>query len=331
MRTASFHSLGLPRGQVSLQSTRILRERIAGISPDLVQGWLYHGNFASMALGRLAPSLVWSIHNTSLSPHSSKRTTRFLNRICAIGSHVWPDRILYASAQARDIHERAGYARRKGLIIENGVDLERFRFDSGARLRLRNELGIAPGERLIGSVGRFDPQKDHETLARAFARLASARPDVRLALVGNGCTEESEVLVRCLRDAGILDRSLLLGTRSDMSTLMSALDLLVISSAYGEAFPVVGLEAAAADLPVIATDVGEVRAVVIDESDIVPPRRPDELGAAMICGLERYDPERREALSAARRRRIEIRYSLAAMADRYAALYTDLLDHAKLG
>ena len=52
MRTASFHSLGLERGQVSLRTMRVLRERIAGIRPDLVQGWLYHGNFASMTLGR---------------------------------------------------------------------------------------------------------------------------------------------------------------------------------------------------------------------------------------------------------------------------------------
>lgn len=320
MNAASFQSLGLTRGQLSPGAVRRLRAIVRSLKPHLVQGWLYHGNFASLFVRDLSPILLWSIHNTDLPAGSSKLSTRLIDRLCALCSRIAPDRIIYASAPARRVHERLGYAPAKGTVIENGIDLDAFRPRAEARSQVRRALDVSERERLIGCIARFDPQKDHRTLIRSFGFVARQRPNARLALVGDGCTGQNAALRQWLQEDGMAERALLLGQRSDIGAVMSALDALVISSAYGEALPLVALEAAAIGLPVVATDVGEVRPFVIDPEDIVPPRNPERLAAAMLRALNRErdlasEPER------ARRRRLEQRFSLAAMVARYGEVY----------
>lgn len=318
MNAASFQSIGLARGQPSFGAVRRLRAIIKNLRPGIVQGWLYHGNFAALFVRDLTPALIWSIHNTDLPAGSSKLSTRLIDRLCALASRRAPDRIVYASEPARRVHERLGYASAKGIVIENGVDLDAFRPDAAARRAVRDALGVGDGEPLIGCVARFDPQKDHRTLIRAFAAVARRRPDARLALVGDGCVCWNHELTRWLEEDGAEGRVLLLGPRADMGAVLSALDLAVIASAYGEALPLVAIEAAAAGLPLVATDVGEVRPFALDPGDVVPPRDPERLAAALLRAIERDAAIERVQ---ARRRRLEERFSLAAMTARYGALY----------
>jgi glycosyltransferase involved in cell wall biosynthesis len=320
MNAASFHSLGLTRGQLSPGAVRRLRAIVRRLEPNLVQGWLYHGNFASLFVRDLSPTLLWSIHNTDLPVGSSKLSTRLIDRLCALFSRAAPDRIVYASEPARRVHERLGYAPAKGTMIENGIDLDAFRSNAETRNQVRRALDVSEGERLIGCIARFDPQKDHRTLIRSFASVVRQRPDARLVLVGDGCMDQNVELTQWLQENSVAERALLLGQRSDIGAIMSALDLLVIASAYGEALPLVALEAAAADLPLVATDVGEVRPFVLDPEDVVPPRDPERLADAILRALNRgRDPASEPAH--ARRRRLEQRFSRAAMVARYGAVY----------
>ena len=320
LNATSFHSLGLTRGQISPGAIRRLRAVVRGLRPALVQGWLYHGNLASLFVRDLTPALLWSIHNTDLPAGFSKPATRLIDRICALCSGFAPDRIVYASEPARCVHERLGYAPAKGAVIENGIDLDAFRLSLGERGRSRSALNLSEADKVIGCVARFDPQKDHRTLIRAFAAAAKRRPDVRLALVGDGCTGENAALTQWLREEGVAERTLLLGRRADIRAVMSALDLVVIASAYGEALPLVALEAAALDRPVVATDVGEVRPFALDPDDIVPPQSPERLADAILNALGRNDGPADEP-ARARRRRLEQRFSSHAMMARYAMLY----------
>jgi len=320
MNAVSFHSLGLTRGQLSPGAVRRLRAIVRSLKPHRVQGWLYHGNFASLFVRDLSPTLLWSIHNTDLPAGSSKLSTRLIDRLCALCSRAVPDWIVYASEPARRVHERLGYAPAKGIVIENGIDLDAFQPSAEARQTIRQALGISEGERLIGCIARFDSQKDHQTLIRSFASVARQRPNVRLALVGDGCTGQNAALMQWLEEGGVAGRVLLLGQRSDIRAIMSALDLLAIASAYGEALPLVALEAAAVGLPVVATDVGEVRPFVLDPEDVVPPRSPERLAAAMLRALYREHGPASES-ERTRRRRLEQRFSLAAMVARYDEVY----------
>jgi hypothetical protein len=81
-------TLGLSQRSLALRPLWRLRQLIAERKPGVIQAWLYHGNFASIAAARLGIPIIWSIHNTTLSATHSKRMTRAINRMCAALSHA---------------------------------------------------------------------------------------------------------------------------------------------------------------------------------------------------------------------------------------------------
>jgi glycosyltransferase involved in cell wall biosynthesis len=314
MQPASLQSLPLQRGQISPRGIRTLRRFAGGIQPDIIHAWLYHGNFASAFIKDMSPKLVWSIHNTTLDPKQSKRATRLINKFCSVLSRWLPDQIVYVSPQARAVHECLGYDAKRGIVIENGIDLNSFA-GRDSRLPMRQGLRVSDRDILVGCIARYDPQKDHRTVVEAVSRAAQKNPNVRLLLVGEGCSNDNPILKILLRDTGIAERTILLGVRDDIPSILSALDLLVIGSAFGEALPVVGLEAAAAGIPIVATAVGDVEPLVLEPGDVVPPRSPDAMSAAIlrVTGRDFQDDQRRRVLAQ--------RFSHEKMLESYRQLY----------
>ena len=278
---ARFDTLGLTRNAMSLRPFLDVRAYATRVQPSVIHAWLYHGNLVSTAAAGLGIPIVWSIHNTTFSTEHSKRTTRVINRVCAVLSHAVPTRIVYCAPSARALHEKIGYAPRRGLVIENGIDMVPFRFDPATRQRMRAALDIADGEFAVGCVARFDPQKNQRLVIDAFARVA-ATGAAKLVLVGTGCTPDNAELGAWLSRFGVADRAILLGRRDDVAALMAALDVLVIGSSYGEALPMVAIEAAASGLPVVATDVGDVAPFVRAPSHVVPIENPERMAAALL-------------------------------------------------
>jgi glycosyltransferase involved in cell wall biosynthesis len=319
-------TLGLSQWSLTLRPFWRLRHLIAERKPSVIQAWLYHGNFASIAAARLGIPIVWSIHNTTLSATHSKRMTRAINRMCAALSHVVPARIVYAAQRARSLHEQLGYAKQRGVVIANGIDMAPFRFDAESRRRLRAELGIEDGELAVGCVARFDPQKNQELIVDAFARLP-AHVAGRLVLVGRDCTAGNAKLGGWLVRAGVAGRAILMGQRTDVAAIMSALDVLVIGSSYGEAAPVVALEAAASGLPLVSTDVGlgmtdggEAAALVLSPSHIVPVDNPERMMQALLDVQARFTADGRSE-RATSRKALLADFSLERMRARYDELY----------
>lgn len=320
-------SLGLARGQISpaalLRAASVLR----AAAPDLVHAWLYHGNLLSALLPRRrGVPVLWSVHNTTLPANGAKAMTRLVNRLCARLSHRVPWRIAYCAEAARALHEEAfGYDPTRGLVVENGVDFAAFAFDPARRAALRAGWGLEPDVLAIGCVGRFDPQKDHATVLGAVSRLEGKR--VRLVLAGAGCSMNNPALVALLRDTGLADRTLALGPVTDMPGLLSALDLLVIGSAFGEALPMVGLEAAASGLPVVATAVGSVSKLVLDPAHLVPPRDPAALAGAILAALALAGLRRPSPAAEARREKLQRTHDIARTVARYHDLYRAAAAH----
>jgi glycosyltransferase involved in cell wall biosynthesis len=320
-------TLGLTKESSSTQALRKLyqlRRHVNGIAPDVVHGWLYHGNAFSVSAAGLGIPILWSIHNTTLSATNSKRATRLLDRACAGLSRRVPTRILYCSEAARLVHESNGYAPSRSVVVHNGVDLADFRFDVLQRTALRAELGLTEGEFAIAAVGRFDKQKNHALIAKAFVSVAR-RANAKLLLVGAGCTAGNEELSAMLAAAGIRDRCILLGPRHDMGAVLSACDAVVIGSSYGEALPMVAIEAAAAGLPVVATDVGDVAQFAELRDDVVPREDADAMSEALLRVRARCAGRvRREKLELVRAKALEP-YSLEHMSRAYLDLYDELI------
>ncbi|MBB1494616.1 glycosyltransferase [Propioniciclava sp. MC1595] len=257
------------------------------------------------------PAVVVTEHN-EWSSH--RLPTRLLNGLTTpLDAHHWA-----VSDQVRDTmwpSRQAGYE-----VLIHGIDTEAVPVDPDARSRLRAELGIAEGEVLALTVANLRRNKDYPNLLRAAHRAVAVEPRLRFAAVGQGPLADE---VRSLKaELGLGERFHLLGYRRDVHELMAAADLFTLGSAH-EGLPVAVMEAFAAGLPVVATNVGglphQVREGV--EGLLVPPGDADALASALVR-VAGDDALRLRMAEAARARAADydIRAAVAVQEEVYAEL-----------
>ena len=133
------------------------------------------------------------------------------------------------------------------LILNNGIDLDKFRYNKALRDRIRIENGWHD-KLLIGHVGRFSYQKNHNYLIRTFKAVKKYRHDAMLLLVGEG--EREQDIKNLAISLGVIDDIIFFGTIPNVNELMQAMDVFVLPSHF-EGLPIVGVEAQAAGLPSI--------------------------------------------------------------------------------
>jgi glycosyltransferase involved in cell wall biosynthesis len=315
------HALGLSRRPSPLKLLRLAR-LMRTFDPDVVQTWMYHADLIGGVAAKLSSRarIVWGIHNSTLDPTHTRRTTHWTMAACARLSTQVPDAIVSVSRSSRDLHVAAGYAARKFEVIPNGFDLAQFRPDPAQRRQLRSELGLPDDAVVIGLVARVEPQKDHENFVRAAGVLARRHSEARFLLCGTGATWENASLSGALAREGLRDRFLLLGRRNDVCRVMTALDVGTLSSAWGEAFPLAIGEAMACAIPCVVTDLGDCAELVGDTGWVVPPRDPVTLAQAWEACV-RLGPEGRRRRGMAARERIAASFSLPRVVERYVSLY----------
>lgn len=318
-------ALGMTGRRPSPRSLLRLRRLISRSGADLVQTWLYHSDLLGGVVARCAGiPVVWNVRMSWMDAASTKSTTMAAARWCARLSQAVPQRIIFNSVAGLESHRRAGYYVDRAVVLENGIDLERFRPSGRARQCLLNLLGgadIGDGAPIVGVVARSDPQKGHDVLLQAFAKLLRSRPDAHLVLIGRGCGPKDDPLSSMVRRTAA-DRIHLLGPRSDVGCLTPAFDVAVSASTHGESFSNAIIEALACGVPVVATDVGAAKAIIGDAGRVVVPGSAAELAAAIDGLIERADEARRAAHLA--RPRLESR-SFERMGRQYLDLYSEVL------
>ena len=135
-------------------------------------------------------------------------------------------------------------------IIRNAIDIKKFSFNKITRKRVRSELGI-DNDFVIGHVGRFTKPKNHQFIIKLFAEIIQNIPNAKLILVGTGETQDNiQLLARQLR---IEEHILFLGLRSDIPSVLHAMDIFVLPSLY-EGFGIVAIEAQASGLACLISD-----------------------------------------------------------------------------
>jgi glycosyltransferase involved in cell wall biosynthesis len=202
-------------------------------------------------------------------------------------------------------------------VIYNGISLGP-EPSGDDRAAARELLGVAPDRFVIGTVARLDPVKDHATLLRAFSRIRSRHPEALLVLVGDGDERVKLEAIAQQEDIGAHLR--FLGNRDDARRLLPGLDLYVNCSRY-EGVSLTIVEAMAARLPVIATEVGGTPEVVEPGRTgvLVPPGDADALADGLTSLMA--DPRGRERFAAEARRVAEERFDFQRMLEQYRAAY----------
>jgi len=279
-------------------------------------------------LGRIAarrakvPVTVHTFHGHVLSGYLSGPQTRALTAAeRALAKRT--DALVSVSTRVRDELLALGIGRpEQWRVVPLGLELGDLLRGPAERPASRAALGLPPGGQLVGIVGRLAAIKDHGTFLEMAAKLASARTDVSFVVAGDGSLREAlEAKAKSL----LGNRIRFLGWATDLPVLYGALDVVVLTS-RNEGTPVALIEAGAAGLPVVATDVGGVAEVVRDGASgfVVPPGDAAALAARLGTLLD--DPEAARAMGLAGREWVRARFSSGRLVDDLTALYSELTE-----
>lgn len=290
--------------------------------PHIIHSHMVHANILARLVRPLtsAPVLICTAHNID---ERGQRGTGRLRILAYRSTDFLCDLTTQVSKAGLEHYVRIGAVPwQKIRYIPNGVDTKRFCPDPETRIRLRQALELGVDFTWL-AVGRFDPPKDYPNLLRSFTRVTREQPGALLLIAGDGPLRPA--MEEAARGLGIADRVQFLGIRQDIPALMNAADAYVMSSAW-EGTPMVLLEASATELPIVATDVGGNREVVLNGRTgiLVPPHDSEALAKAMLQVMGLPD-EKRRRMGEAARQHIETNFSLDQVVDRWEALYRDLL------
>ena len=316
------YSLEMKRGIPTVKAIKKLIEIINYLQPDLIQGWMYHGNiaaqFASLITSKNIP-VIWSIHHSLHSLSEEKIMTQALIKLGVLTSK-FVRQVAFVSEKSKLQHQSLGYPTHNSCTIPNGFDTSLFKPSPQIREQFRSQLGLPADALLIGSIARYHPMKDHGNLLQAAKILLSNYPEVNFVLVGTDVDEDNQTLTNLIQKLGISDRVYLLGERRDIPQITPALDIMTSSSAFGEAFPLVIGEAMACAVPCVVTDLGDSAWIVGETGKVVPTRNSVALAQAWQ-ELIALGADERKTLGELARSRIIDSFSLDAVVAQYESLY----------
>lgn len=312
--------VGIPIGDGRLKESRIrlsLATTTLRMAADLrrrrvriVHSYLFDANLIGTLAARLARVPVAIVSKRSLDRYERRRE----RLACRIANRLATCITVPAEAVRRHVHAAEGCPLEKMIVIPNGIDLTRV------------AVAGRGGPPVIGTVGRLEPRKGHADLVDAARVVLDHVPGARFVMIGDG-PARAELEQRTVRHR-IAHRVDMRGMVPDGARLLTEMSLFVLPS-HVEGMSNALLEAMAAGLPVVATDVGGNAEVVVEGETglLVPPRDPAALGQAILVMLK--DPERARAMGAAGRARALEHFSVQRMVARHQALYISLLDGEK--
>lgn len=250
--------LSLPRAYLKLSN--IIRQ----YRPDVVHAHMIHANILTRLVRLSVPmkNLICTAHNSNEGGKWRMLAYRITNSLADSTTNVSKEAVIaFESMKAVPLNEMK--------TIYNGIDLDRFFYDSNARNDIALELEIEKNSKIILAVARFNEQKDYPNLLKAVYLLKKEYEySFKLIIVGDG--ELRPIIESIIKKLKLKNDVVLLGRRDDIPKLMSAADLFVLSSKY-EGFGLVVAEAMACECLVVATDCGGVAEVINNPDFLVLP------------------------------------------------------------
>ena len=289
---------------------RFKREGVDIVHCHNIGGLLYGSIGAKLAR---TSGTLYTAHGT----YSARRLAKL-----RFGRFLSVDRIVAVSDESRGAMLENGRFRPEDVeTFPNGIDTKSFDLDLDAE-EIKRELGIPENVTVLGIVARLSWEKEHKTLFDAVAQLKSNGTNVALVVIGDGPLKEE--LHGYVSDVGIADAVFFLGERYDVPRLLQVFDVFVLSSRM-EGMSLTLLEAMAAGLPIVATDVGGNSEVVAagETGILIEPGNP----AALAEAAEKFVADRELARTMGERGRTRVNeiFSLEAMVKRYETVYEQLL------
>ncbi|MDR1975632.1 MAG: glycosyltransferase [Campylobacteraceae bacterium] len=294
-----------------------LRKIIRKIKPDIIHSHMVHANLMARIVRPLLgikTVLICTAHNKNEGGKLRMLAYRLTDFLANISTNV--------SEEAVDAFIAKKATKRGRMIaMHNGIDTDKFLFDKNEREKLRVEQQILKHTKVLIAVGRITEAKDYPNLLQAYSKLKEI--DTVLWIVGDGDKNYKYFLEKMVDELGIRDRVFFLGLRNDISALLSAADIFILSSEW-EGFGLVVAEAMSCERVVVATDSGGVKEVLGDCGFLVPIKQPEILSKNIKEALSLTKKEA-EILGKKARERVLKNFDLKYIAKQWSELYSKLL------
>ncbi len=285
------------------------------------------GRFSARLAG--VPVIIHSPHGHIFDPEANIRGVSkgifgirffvFLERLAARRT----DKIITLTKLEIEQHLKAGVGEREKFIaIYSGIEIEKFLSVGVNAGEKKRDLQIPSGVPVLGTVGRLDSVKGHKFLLDAIPYIKRASQGIKVLIIGDGPLRLD--LENQAKRLGVEDNVLFLGMRDDVPELLNCIDVFVLPSLY-EGMGRALVEAEAAGVPVVATQVGGVPEVVLDGKTgiLIPPKDPARLAEAVILLLK--DKDKRISMGIEGRKFVTRLFGTEAMINKVSDLYEDML------
>jgi len=290
------------------------------ISPNIIQGWMNHGNFASilaLLILNFKPIIYWNIRQSFYKNKNDLFYTNFLFLLNILFSRI-PKKIIINSNISKIQLQNFGFNIDSFNFIPNGFDPNYWVRDLSFRKLERANLGIENLDFVIGYVGRYHPMKNIILLLKAFEIISINFPNSKLVIIGymeaNFNKFEKQVFDRIPNK-----QIMMLNKLYNINKYYSIFDLFTLCSASSEGFPNVLGEAMSCELCCISTNVGEASALLQDAGFIIPVDDLDALVSKITNCIENLEITKNMGIMA--RNKIIKSYSLQNTVNQYTILY----------
>jgi glycosyltransferase involved in cell wall biosynthesis len=321
-------STNLVVGWQIFKLTQLLRT----LKPDVIQGWMYHGNLAAslanLSLGNRLP-VLWNIHNTLYDIKQEPRTTRWVIELTVKRSNT-PVRTLYNTYLSAEQHATIGYDTQHTQVVPNGIDTQLFSPNAYSRDNIRQMLGIPQDAIVIGMVAHHQPLKNHALFIEAAHLLLHHQKNVHFILAGEGITADNPQLAPLLQRISASAQLHLLGERKDIPNLLNALDIYSLPASQDNGFPHSVGEAMACGIPCLTTDVGDLPRIIGNTGRTLQQQEatPSALAFAWLEWIHAGEVWRKE-LGVRAMQRIQQHYNIQDVTQQYQTIYKEVVNHGR--
>jgi len=228
----------------------------AKLKPNIVITWMYHADLIGGLVAKLLliKNIFWNIRNSSLHHSKTKKSTLIFFRLCAKFSYLIPNKILSCSENAIQLHKQSGF-KNIFYLIPNGVDIDEFK---NLNFEKENDKFI------LGYAGRWHSQKNFKFFFESLSELKKKYNynKFKVLMAGNSIDFKNLELANLIKKNDLTENIFLLGEIKNMVKFYNSIDLKILTSSYGEAFPNVIAEAMSCETPCISTDIGDVKNIM---------------------------------------------------------------------
>ena len=260
------------------------------VNPEILHSYMTEVNVISIICKIVRPRilLVWGVRSAGLDRRMYGSLERALARLEKWCSSV-PNLIIANSEAGRTLAIQGGFRGDHFKVVKNGIDTTRLFRDERLRSEARELWGVGNSEKVLGIVGRVDPQKDHENFLLAVSLLSEERKkNIKVLCVGHDTDEEIAHLRLKCEQLGLKQKVIWVAKQPNINKMFNTIDVLV-SASKSEGFSNVIAEALAVGVPCVATDVGDSKQIISEFGAVVPPTNPQALSQAIAAVLENVD------------------------------------------